>query len=143
MGHLEIGDILGRKIFFGIWLIIYSIMIFIFSSRPEVGVEQYFYGQDKVMHFFIYGIHTFLCLLTLSNRILLLKFIQYFLALILSISYGIFNEIYQYFIPEREYSFGDIIANSMGVITFLILIYLFQNKKRKNVNKSAWHKSLH
>ena len=83
------------------------------------------------MHFFIYGIHAFLCLLTLSDRILLLKFIQYFLALILSISYGIFNEIYQYFIPEREYSFGDILANSMGVITFLVLIYVFQHKKRE------------
>ncbi len=143
MGHLEIGDILGRKIFFGIWLLVYSIMIFIFSSRPEVGVEQYFYGQDKVMHFFIYGIHAFLCLLILSDRILLLKFIQYFLALVFSVSYGIFNEIYQYFIPKREFSFGDIITNSLGVITFLILVYIFQNKKRKNVNKGAWHKSLH
>ena len=95
------------------------------------------------MHFFIYGIHAFLCLLTLSDRILLLKFIQYFLALVFSVSYGIFNEIYQYFIPEREYSFVDIIANSLGIITFLILVYIFQNKKRKNVNKSAWHKSLH
>jgi len=137
MGYLEIGDILGRKIFFGIWLLIYSIMIFIFSSQPEVGVEQYFYGQDKVMHFVIYGIHTLLCLLTLSDRISLLKFIQYFLALILSISYGIFNEIYQYFIPEREYSFGDIVANSLGVITFLILIYVF------NVTFCARHKMLH
>jgi len=143
MRYLEIGDSLGRKIFFGIWLIIYSIMIFIFSSRPEVGVEQYFYGQDKVMHFVIYGFHTFFCLLTLSDKILLLKFIQYFLALILSVSYGIFNEIYQYFIPEREFSFEDIIANSLGVIAFLLLVYIFQNKKRKNVNKGAWHKSLH
>jgi len=112
-------------------------MIFIFSSRPEVGVEQYFYGQDKVMHFVIYGIHTFLCLLTLSGRISLLKFIQYFWALIFSVSYGIFNEIYQYFIPEREYSFGDIVANSLGVITFLILIYVF------NVTFCARHKMLH
>jgi len=106
-------------------------MIFIFSSRPEVGVEQYFYGQDKVMHFVVYGIHGFLCLLTLSDKILSLKFIQYFLALILSISYGIFNEIYQYFIPEREFSLGDILANSLGIITFLALIYIFQNKKLK------------
>lgn len=127
------GDGLGRKIFFWILLIVYSVVIFIFSSRPEVGVEQYFYGQDKVMHFFIYGIHTFLCLLTLCDKILLLKFIQYFLALILSVSYGIFNEIYQYFIPEREFSSGDILANSLGIITFLILVYIFQNKKRKKV----------
>jgi len=126
-----VGDILGRKIFFWTLLIIYSIVIFIFSSRPEVGVEQYFYGQDKVMHFVIYGIHTFLCLLTLCDRIPSLKSIQYFLALILSVSYGVFNEIYQYFIPEREFSFGDILANSMGVITFLILIYVFQHKKRE------------
>ena len=133
---------MGRKIFFWILLGIYSIIIFIFSSRPEVGVEQYFYGQDKVTHFVIYGIHTFLCLLTLCDKILLLKFIQYFLALILSVSYGIFNEIYQYFIPEREFSFGDILANSLGIITFLVMVYIFQNKKQKKGNKNIWHKSL-
>ena len=87
------------------------------------------------MHFVVYGIHTFLCLLTLCDKILSLKFIQYSLALILSVSYGIFNEIYQYFIPEREFSFGDILANGLGIITFLIPVYIFQNKKRKKVNK--------
>ena len=126
---------MGRKIFFWILLGIYSIIIFIFSSRPEVGVEQYFYGQGKVTHFVIYGIHTFLCLAALSDKILLLKLFHYFLALIFSVSYGIFNEIYQYFIPEREFSFGDILANGLGIITFLIPVYIFQNKKRKKVNK--------
>jgi len=139
---METGDGLGRKIFVAIVLILYSIMIFIFSSRPEVSVEQYFYGQDKVMHFMVYGIHGFLCLLTLGDKILSLKFIQYFLALILSIFYGIFNEIYQYFIPERQFSFGDILANSLGITTFLFLVYIFQYKKRKKVNFCAWHKSL-
>ncbi|MBE3091487.1 MAG: VanZ family protein [Candidatus Atribacteria bacterium] len=133
---------MGRKIFFWILLIIYSIMIFIFSSRPEVGVGQYFYGQDKVMHFVVYGIHTFLCLAALSDKILLLKLFHYFLALIFSVSYGIFNEIYQYFIPEREFSLGDILANGLGIITFLILVYIFQNKKRKKVTFCVRHKSL-
>ena len=127
------GDGLGRKIFFWMLLIVYSVLIFIFSSRPEVGVEQYFYGQDKVMHFVIYGVHAFLCMAALSDKILLLKLFHYFLALSLSVSYGIFNEIYQYFIPEREFSLGDILANSLGVITFLILVYIFQNKKQKKI----------
>jgi len=87
------------------------------------------------MHFVVYGIHTFLCLAALSDKILLLKLFHYFLALIFSVSYGIFNEIYQYFIPEREFSFGDILANGLGIITFLIPVYIFQNKKRKKVNK--------
>ena len=109
-------------------------MIFIFSSRPEVGVEQLFYGQDKVMHFLTYGMHALLCLAALSDKTLLLKLFHYFLALIFSVSYGIFNEIYQYFIPEREFSLGDILANSLGIITFLILVYIFQNKRtRKNI----------
>jgi VanZ family protein len=138
-----LGDILGRKIFFWILLIVYSVVIFIFSSRPEVGVEQLFYGQDKVIHFLTYGIHAFLCLAALSDKILLLKLFHYFLALVFSVSYGIFNEIYQYFIPEREFSSGDILANSLGIITFLILVYIFPNKKQKKGNKSAWHKSLH
>ena len=137
------GDILGRKIFFWILLIIYSVVIFIFSSQPEVGVEQYFYGQDKVIHFLTYGIHAFLCLLALSDKILLLKLFHYFLTLAFSVSYGIFNEIYQYFIPEREFSFGDILANSLGIITFLVMVYIFQNKKQKKGNKSTWRKSLH
>ena len=128
------GDGLERKIIFWILLIVYSMVIFIFSSRPEVGVAQFFYGQDKVMHFFTYGIHAFLCLVALSDKILLLKLFHYFLALALSVSYGIFNEIYQYFIPEREFSLGDILANSLGIITFLILVYIFQNKRiRKNI----------
>ena len=125
------GDGLGRKIIFWTVLIVYSTVIFIFSSRPEVGVEQLFYGQDKVIHFLIYGIHAFLCLAALSDKILLLKLFHYLLALVFSVSYGIFNEIYQYFIPEREFSFGDILANSLGIITFLILAYIFQNKKLK------------
>lgn len=123
-------------------MIIYSVLIFIFSSRPEVGVEQYFYGQDKVMHFLTYGIHAFLFLVALSDKILILKLFHYFLALVFSVSYGIFNEIYQYFIPEREFSFGDILANGLGIITFLILVYIFQNKKLKKGNESAWHKTL-
>jgi len=137
------GDGLERKIIFWMLLIVYSVVIFIFSSRPEVGVAQFFYGQDKVMHFFTYGIHAFLCLVALSDKILLLKLFHYFLALALSVSYGIFNEIYQYFIPEREFSLGDILANSLGIITFLILVYAFQNKKLKSVNFRARHKSLH
>jgi VanZ family protein len=131
-----LGDGLGRKIFFGILLVAYSVVIFIFSSRPEVGVEQYFYGQDKVIHFLTYGIHAFLCLVALIDKILILKLFHYFLALALSVSYGIFNEIYQSFIPEREFSFGDILANSLGIITFLILVYIFQNKRtRKNIRR--------
>ena len=89
------------------------------------------------MHFVVYGIHAFLCLAALSDKILLLKLFQYFLALIFSVSYGIFNEIYQYFIPEREFSFGDILANGLGIITFLILVYIFQNKKRKKIFKET------
>jgi len=126
-----LSDVLGRKIFFWILLIVYSVVIFIFSSQPEVGVEQYFYGQDKVMHFLTYGIHAFLFLVALSDKILILKLFHYVLTLALSFSYGIFNEIYQCFIPEREFSFGDILANSLGIITFLILVYIFQIKKEK------------
>ncbi len=125
------GDGLGRKIIFCLLLIVYSIVIFIFSSQPEIGVEQLFYGQDKVLHFWAYGIHAFLCLGALSDKILLLKLFHYLLALVFSVSYGIFNEIYQYFIPEREFSPGDILANSLGIITFLVLVYIFQNKKLK------------
>ncbi len=89
------------------------------------------------MHFIAYGVHAFLCLAALSDKILLLKLFHYFLALSFSVFCGIFNEIYQYFIPERQFSLGDILANNLGVITFLILIYIFQNKKQKKIFKET------
>jgi len=132
-------EILSRKIFLWILLILYSVLIFIFSSRTTVEVRQYFLGQDKVIHFIIYGFHSVLCLLVLSERVLWFKFTRYLFALIFSEFYGVFNEVYQYFIQERECSFVDILANSFGIVTFLALAYIFQNKKLKIVNKSARH----
>ncbi len=76
--------------------------------------------SDKIVHFFMY----FLC----SAAIYLLKFKHF---IILSVLYGIFIEIVQYFIPWRSFSIADIVANCFGAITFLIFLKYY--KKSKNL----------
>ncbi len=120
---------MGRKIFYWGLFAIYSIIVFIFSSRSETGVKQFFYGQDKVIHFIIYAFHAFLGWIALLENNLTIKWYPYLLSFIFSFSFSLFNEIYQYFIPEREFSLGDIIANLLGIITCLAFISRHKVKK--------------
>ncbi|GAB4114955.1 MAG: hypothetical protein Kow00103_09350 [Candidatus Caldatribacteriota bacterium] len=121
------------KVFFWGIYIIYSIIVFLLSSRPDVGVKQLFYGQDKIIHFTLYALHSYLGMLALNERNFNKKFKPYLLILVISFSFSLFNEVYQCFIPEREFSLGDIIANFLGITICLLLIYGLK------VKKSAWH----
>jgi len=107
--------------------------VFLLSSRPEVEVKQIFYGQDKIIHFAIYGLHSYLGMLAIKERNFNKKLNPYLLILVISFSFSLFNEVYQCFIPAREFSPGDIIANFLGITTCLLLIYGLK------VKKSAWH----
>ncbi|MEM5832319.1 MAG: VanZ family protein, partial [Candidatus Aenigmatarchaeota archaeon] len=48
-------------------------------------------------------------------------------SFIICSSYGVINEIYQIFIPNKFFSFSDIIANSIGsLIGILVFKFLFK-----------------
>ncbi len=96
-------------------LILYCLMIFIQSSKPSfkhLPDIQYF---DKFLHFVAYallGILFFRALRTLrlkESRQLLILF-----SILCATLYGISDEIHQYFVPFREASFWDVMANTLG-----------------------------
>jgi VanZ family protein len=71
-------------------------------------------NSDKVIHFCTYATLAFLSYISfrksgVSKYLLLLSF--FFVTL-----YGIINEVYQSYVPGRDASFGDIIANSFGAL---------------------------
>ncbi len=85
--------------------------------------------NDKVGHFIAYT--------TLSLQVFLLCKIakERILGVILIISYGVLMEFIQGFVPGREPSFYDMIANSSGTFFSLVIIYFFQNNIRSILRK--------
>jgi VanZ family protein len=76
-------------------------------------------NSDKIVHFVMY----FFC----AGAFYLLKAKHY---LFCAIGYGLLIEIIQYFLPWRSFSFGDIIANSLGALFFFAVARLYFEKQK-------------
>jgi VanZ family protein len=97
------------------------------EAVPDVGIFQI----DKVVHFFIFGLLMILTCYGLHKVSALKGFPSNPLltAGIYSIFFGMMIEIIQRYVPGRNFSIVDVIANTIGVgIGYLIFNFL---KKRK------------
>ena len=107
-------------------LIIYCLVIYIQSDLPSIEHIPSFEFSDKVMHFFAYaglGVLFYRAYQTLRIKDNLRLLI---LASIVSASlYGISDEIHQYFVPSRDASILDVIANILGAICGVYLYSLW------------------
>lgn len=110
-----------------LWSVIILILTLIPGNAvPEVGIFQF----DKLVHFFIFGMLMLLSSYGLKKVLdLKSKPVNYLmLTTLYSVSFGIMIEILQRFVPGRNFSYADIIANTIGVaIGYLAFIIL---KKR-------------
>ena len=107
------------RIFTIYWLplIGYCVFIYIQSSYPSPERLPSFEYSDKLLHFGAYavmGILFYRAYQTLSfrNNIQLLVL----LSMISASLYGISDEIHQSFVPERQGSFSDVMADILGGI---------------------------
>lgn len=71
-------------------------------------------AYDKLIHFLVYTILAFLIYCSLARsgirRYLLI------LSFLFAVIYGITDEIHQLYVPFRDASIGDVIANSLGAL---------------------------
>ena len=104
-------------------LIIIIIGIGYLSLTPT---ETITVGNDKISHFIAYTV-----LMTNIGLIQLPSFKKLRMGIMFAILFGCSIEVMQYFIPGRYMSFGDIIANSIGVgIGCLISVLFFKPIQR-------------
>jgi len=83
------------------------------ASNPVPGMPAKY---DKIGHFFLYLITSSLFYIAFKR-----KFSRVLLyAVLFSVLYGTLMELLQMLVPERSFSFEDIIANTFGAIGFLI-----------------------
>ncbi len=115
----RIVETLQRFFFFWLPLFGYMVLIFILSSEPAPEDIPDIWNIDKLLHFMAYGVLSILWLRALKRHwaeIRNKKLI--FLSFLFATLYGISNEIYQHFIPHRQASIADAIANGLGAYIF-------------------------
>ena len=107
----------GTKTFIFYWLpvILYCLALFIQSSFPASESLPAFPQSDKLMHTGAYALLGFLFLRAFQTTRFAWTAAWLMLVSALSAStYGVSDELHQYFVPTREFSFGDMLANTLG-----------------------------
>lgn len=106
-------------------LILVFIGIAILSLLPPKSIEKI--GEhDKINHFIAYAV------LSLNVGLVVKKFKTFAFYIPLLIAYGLLLEYLQGFVPGRQPSWLDAIANSMGVCIGFVLILIATKLKIEN-----------
>src|SRR3989339_64059 len=112
----------------GYWLpvYLYALAIFLSSHQSRMVIPIKIIGIDKTLHFIVYGILAGLiyraCRKSQGSYIFQKA---YFISLICSILYGFSDEFHQFYIPGRQASAWDFMADALGAIAAIIIIMKF------------------
>ncbi|MCH7722560.1 MAG: VanZ family protein [Bacteroidetes bacterium] len=110
-------------------LIVYWICLLIATSLPTADLPSVAIS-DKLKHFGAFFGLSILLALTLHYQNKFLLFKKYFLvaALVITSLYGLLDEIHQSFIPGRYNEFMDWVADSLGAIAGILLVFYLMKK---------------
>ena len=96
------------------------------NDLPDIPL---FPGADKIIHTCMYlGLAWLSCWAMHAEK----KRVWYYLIILLSISWGIMMEIFQFLMHMgRAFEFNDIIGNSIGTLIGVLIYILMAQQKRK------------
>lgn len=116
--------------------ILYMALIFAVSSmkQPLLPMPKFqWLSIDKLYHFIEYSILSVLLTIAFVNappKWLPTGWIWTVAALI-SILYGVSDEVHQYFVPGRHATPSDLISDAIGAIAGVVGVYLYYRKQNK------------
>ena len=111
-----------NKLFLVLFIILIIAITVLSLLPPKSGLEL---GKsDKLNHFLAYAI------LSLNFGFISSKIRSYFIGIPLLIAFGILIEFFQGFVPGRDPSFYDALANSAGVFSGFFIFSLFSRIKK-------------
>jgi len=107
-------------VYYTLFLIILSIV-----PVPDFGFPKFqLFKIDKLVHFIMYFSLTILWCLASENL-----YRSNFKLLLFAIFFGFVLEIFQHILPfGRYFDIGDLLANSLGVIFGIIILYYIKKK---------------
>lgn len=113
------------------FLVLYWIILVILTSVPTTSLPKVGLS-DKLQHFFAF----FVLAILLNSSLLAQKRFQFsfniksLLSLLIVVLYAIFDEVHQYFIPGRFCEFYDFLADILGGIAGVLLVYFLFRRNR-------------
>ena len=104
--------------------------IFYLSHQPSLKViPPLFPHQDKVLHA---GMYFLLSISMIANRDLLRGFRPVPVIFLLGVIYAVSDEIHQSFVPGRDCSAGDLLADIVGLSVGLS-VYLWYRRRHQKI----------
>ncbi len=106
-------------------------MIFLLSSQDLIDNDgpYFFRHEDKLAHFVVFGV-----LAVLLARALFLGWrrcwLAFWLAILGTVGYGALDELHQYFVPYRNASGYDLIADGLGALMF---VWVWVTSRRRSL----------
>jgi len=110
------------------WIIL-MIIISIQSSISSIDVPQLgITFMDKILHFIVFG-----ALGLLIIRGMMLSNIKkgFFWTLLIGSAFAILDEWHQLYVPGRDSSIYDFVADLLGILCFSLAYYWYQLRKRR------------
>lgn len=113
--------VMYRMIYFIPWLL-FSLSIIYLSHQEKIEfLDNAFYLSDKLLHFVAYFFYGLTIQFALINSTNYNKRKYYLIVIIIGSSFGISDEIHQYFIEGRSSDIFDWVADTLGIFTSLFL----------------------
>jgi VanZ family protein len=107
--------------------ILIALLIFYLSSRPSSFYPTGLGIATKVYHFLIFSLLSlFIGVAIIRGRIKYKYFIL--IAILISTLYATTDEIHQFFVPGRTAALGDVLIDSLGILTSGIFYSARSNK---------------
>ena len=107
----------------------WALIIFYLSSQPGTDQPPLFYGQDKLLHFIAFGVLGFLGMGAAKATSQGYRWWQVWLAITVVALYGVLDEFHQHFVPGRVADHYDVIADIIGGMFGVWVMYLMASKR--------------
>jgi VanZ family protein len=108
--------------------VLFYLLIFALSSRGY-DIDLPGRGLDKLAHFVEFSVLGFLLSLGYFNAFRLSAAVNSLLVFFTGLPLGILDEFHQLFVPGRTSAWGDIVADSAGIVAG-ILVYVYSSRRR-------------
>jgi VanZ family protein len=120
----------------------WMLLIFLLSSQPSLPTIRFFSGTDLLAHAVFYGV---LCMLLARSlappRVMTWK--RVLLLTTLVTAYGITDEYHQLFVPGRNASGWDILADGLGGFLAALMLFWWDRRTMKTLQHVLPDKKSH
>ena len=126
---------MNKKIIYWIPAAMWMTLIFLLTSTPGNTLPSMKMESDKLAHFAVYSVLSYLLIFALINTVKKEKTFCFFSAFMIAFVYGTMEEYHQLFIPKRYFSYADMYANMIGSVAGVLFWHFNPGGHREKLRR--------